>query len=433
MQARGQTQNGLARRAPIGDWWRNDAAGAELRPVSAVRQASLQLSEHRLPPLTLAIVGCGPAGLAAALFLHRQGHGVTLFERFDVPRPLGSGLMIQPTGRRVLAELGLADDLIKASARIYRLHGVAHDGRVALDVRYDALRDADAYGLGVHRATLFGLLFDAVRGAGVAVETGRTLIEAPLLAGGKRRLVFADGTGSGPFDLVVDASGVRSPLAGAIPEPLVYGALWTSLDLTGAEFPADVLSQRYRRASAMAGVMPMDGGRAAFFWSLKRGAFQAWRAAPLDAWKDDVRALWPQTEPLLAQIPSHDALTFATYHHRMHRPAAEPGLIRIGDAWRAASPQLGQGANMALLDALALGLAMERAKDVTEALGRAVALRRLQTEIYQALSFVFTPFYQGDSRALPWLRDRLLPVLAATTPVRRLLAAMVAGSLGTPL
>lgn len=48
--------------------------------------------------LDIAIAGCGPCGLAAALLLHRAGHHVTLFERFDTPRPIGSGLMLQPTG-----------------------------------------------------------------------------------------------------------------------------------------------------------------------------------------------------------------------------------------------------------------------------------------------------------------------------------------------
>ncbi len=62
--------------------------------------------------LHIAIAGCGPAGLATALLLHRDGHHVTLFERFDTPRAVGSGLMIQPTGFAVLRELGLADALL---------------------------------------------------------------------------------------------------------------------------------------------------------------------------------------------------------------------------------------------------------------------------------------------------------------------------------
>ena len=42
----------------------------------------------------IAIAGAGPAGLAAALYLKRAGHKVTIFERFDAPKPVGSGLIL---------------------------------------------------------------------------------------------------------------------------------------------------------------------------------------------------------------------------------------------------------------------------------------------------------------------------------------------------
>ena len=43
--------------------------------------------------LRIAIVGAGPAGLAAALLLSRDGHRVEILEKFDAPKPLGSGLI----------------------------------------------------------------------------------------------------------------------------------------------------------------------------------------------------------------------------------------------------------------------------------------------------------------------------------------------------
>ena len=82
----------------------------------------------------IAIAGCGPCGLAAALLLARDGHRPVLFERFDAPRPIGSGLMIQPTGLAVLAELGLADRVLASGSRIDRLFGRAGE-RTVLDVR----------------------------------------------------------------------------------------------------------------------------------------------------------------------------------------------------------------------------------------------------------------------------------------------------------
>src|SRR5688572_32880725 len=90
--------------------------------------------------LDIAICGCGPAGLAAATLLRRVGHRVRIFERFAIPRAVGSGLILQPTGLGVLAEMGLARELITLGARIDRLFGrVLPSNRVVLDVRYSAL------------------------------------------------------------------------------------------------------------------------------------------------------------------------------------------------------------------------------------------------------------------------------------------------------
>ena len=58
--------------------------------------------------MDIAVVGAGPGGLSTALFLSRAGHRVTIFERFSTPHPVGSGLMLQPTGLAVLDALGCA-------------------------------------------------------------------------------------------------------------------------------------------------------------------------------------------------------------------------------------------------------------------------------------------------------------------------------------
>jgi len=84
----------------------------------------------------IAIAGCGPAGLAAALMLDAQGHGVTLFDQFDEARPVGSGLMIQPTGLAVLDRLGLADEIVARGAPIEALLGIEASGKVVLDAPY---------------------------------------------------------------------------------------------------------------------------------------------------------------------------------------------------------------------------------------------------------------------------------------------------------
>lgn len=370
--------------------------------------------------MRIAIAGCGIAGMAAALLLYRDGHDVTLFERFAAPQPVGSGLMLQPTGQAVLDQLGLLKGAIARGARIERLVGETPRGRTVLDVRYAAL-GGRAFGIGIHRASLFELLHDAVLAAGIPIERGRAV-------SGTRegRLVF-EADESARFDLIVDALGARSVLVGEPARPLAYGALWASLDWRDG-FDPSALQQRYRAASVMAGVLPIGEGQAAFFWSLRGDRLETWRAAGLAAWKADVAALWPATIPLLVQIISPDQLTFAHYAHRTLAWPVTPGMIHIGDAWHSTSPQLGQGANMALLDAWALAMA-QRAGDPA----LLVRLRRGHVRLYQAMSAAFTPVYQSDGRMLPALRDWLVGPLSKLWPATALQAAMVSGTVGWPL
>lgn len=384
--------------------------------------------------LNVAIAGCGPAGMAAALLLHRDGHRVVVFERFGTPRPVGSGIILQPTGMAVLRALGLATRVEAEGARIDRLFGRS-GGATVLDVRYAAL--GGGHGLGIHRATLFSALYDAVRAEGIPVETDRVL--QSISEGERRTLAFEDGAAAGPFDLVVDALGAQSRLA-APGRPLAYGALWASLDWPeGEDFEANALQQRYRAASVMAGVLPIGTPpgavrpQAAFFWSLRQDALEAWRAGGLKAWKDQALALWPQTAPLLEQVHDAAQLTFARYAHRTDPEPIQAGLIRIGDAWHSTSPQLGQGANMALLDAWALAMALRGPGGLAEGLERAVSLRRGHVRLYQAMSWLFTPVYQSDGQVIPWLRDKVAGPLSRVWPAPPLLAAMVAGLVGDPL
>lgn len=389
--------------------------------------------------LDVGIVGAGPAGLALALYLQRDGHRPVLFERFDAARPVGSGLILQPTGQAVLQDLGLWDAILALGAPLDALSGRdAQSGREVLAVRYADGRTG-ARGLGLHRAALFGVLHQAVLEAGIEIVTGCTVTGR---AEGKL-LTIASGE-PGPFDLVVDASGARSLLRGGErlgpePRPLAFGALWGTTAWIEDGFDRRALQQRYRRASIMAGVLPIgrtsqSGAElAAIFWSLKPDGIETLHRRGLEAWKADVLSVWPEMAPHLAQLADWDALSLARYgHHALRRPAAE-GFALVGDAAHSASPQLGQGANMALLDARALLLALRESDSVADALDRYVRLRSAHVRLYGLLSAWLTPFYQSDSLLLPILRDVLIASAARVPPTPRLLTALVSGTLLDPL
>jgi 2-polyprenyl-6-methoxyphenol hydroxylase-like FAD-dependent oxidoreductase len=382
--------------------------------------------------LDIAIAGCGVAGLACATLLRRQGARVVVYDKLGTPQPIGSGLILQPVGLQVLDAVGVGERIRELGAPIARLYGKS-GARVVLDVRYAARGDGAPCGVGVHRGALFQTLLDAARQAGAEIESGREIVGA-----GAGRLRFAGGAESPRFDLLIDALGMRSPLSRPPQAPLPFGALWANLAWRGG-FDQSALEQRYEAARKMVGVLPVGRlpgsaeSQAAFFWSLKHADRAAWEARGLDAWKDEVLALWPETAPLLGQIERRDDLVFATYAHRTMREPLSRDCVHVGDSWHCASPQLGQGANMALLDALALASALERQGDLATALGEYARLRIWHIQLYQFASWLFTPAYQSDSAAIAWFRDWVMSPLSRIPPAPAILAALVAGQLGAPL
>jgi 2-polyprenyl-6-methoxyphenol hydroxylase-like FAD-dependent oxidoreductase len=394
-------------------------------------------------PLEIAVAGAGPAGLAAALALARKGHKVVVFDQFDEPRPLGSGLILQPTGLAVLDRLGLGARLRALGCRLDRLYGRAcGSGRIVLDVNYAALGDG-SHGVAVHRAALFSVLYDSIKDEGIPVEPRCRIAGLDRASGGRPRLRTHGGRFFGPFDLIVDALGSRSELineaaAPVVRRPLSYGAIWASLPWPGLPFEPNALEQRYDKASVMIGVLPIgrqsEGSEqlAAFFWSLKTHEHAKWQHAGLDPWKAQVRRLWPETHTLLDMIDRREQMVLAAYgHHTLPLPYGHR-IVAIGDSAHSTSPQLGQGANMALIDVAALATALADERSLEQALPAYAKLRRLHVRLYQGLSRVFTPFYQSDSVILPFARDWLVAPGSRIPGVPKLLAKTVAGMIGDP-
>ena len=377
----------------------------------------------------IAITGAGIGGLAAATFLAKDGHDVTLFERFPAPKPLGSGLVVQPVGLAVLDALGAGDEARALGAPLTRMLG--HSGRrVALDV---ANRPHQP-GLAMHRAALFHTLWQAAQAQGITPLTGHTALsttETPTAIH-----LTTDRGEYGPFDLIIDASGAGSRLSPLTARPLPFGAVWAHVPWPTTELPPTELRQRYHRASRMAGILPIGRlpgdptPRAAVFWSLSTAELDAWPDRDLTSWKSEVATFWPALNPFLDALTDKAQLTPARYSHgTLRRPHANR-LIHIGDAAHRASPQLGQGANMALLDAQALAHALRQ--PLAEALPAYHRARRWHLALYQSLSAAFTPQYQSHSRALPFLRDHILSPLSRLWPLPRILSALVSGDLIPP-
>ncbi|GHA51694.1 glutamate synthase [Amylibacter ulvae] len=386
--------------------------------------------------MKIAIVGCGIGGLASAIMLQEQGHELTVFDQFETSAPVGSGLVIQPVGQRVLSSLGVLHHAIDAGAKIF--HMLGHEtkrNRAVLNVAYGAKGGAD-FGLAIHRAALFDILWKRANAIGVAIANGHKAIHSTASDIG-RMVTFEHGTTVGPFDLVIDAAGANSPLSPLVARDLSYGAIWGTVDWpNGTSLAQDELRQKYHRAKNMIGILPLgtmpndNTPKAALFWSLPRNGYNTWKQNLLSQWQNDAIALWPEIEPFVSQIKSHDDMTMAKYSHGTLRRPYSDRLVHVGDATHRASPQLGQGANMALLDAYAMAESL-RTKP-SNALENYARARKWHAGIYQAMSWAFTPMYQSDSRLLPILRDYLLAPASVVPPVPQILTKLVCGSLVNP-
>ncbi|MGJ8626612.1 MAG: FAD-dependent oxidoreductase [Sulfitobacter sp.] len=388
--------------------------------------------------MKIAICGCGIGGISTAILARRAGFDVTLFDQFDAPEPVGSGLVIQPVGLRVLEQLGAAEQALAKGAKGFHMIGhEAHSGRTVLDVSYGPTGGKN-FGLGIHRASLFAALMDVATADGIKVTPGHRLVSTTI--DGQGRVVsFANGATLGAYDLVVDATGARSVISPLVSRSLPYGAIWGTVDWPKeCSLKYDRLQQRYRRASNMIGVLPIgtlpneEKRKAALFWSLPRTEMKTWQDTPIEMWRHAANKLWPELAPFTNQITDHAQMTPAVYTHgSLHRPY-DACLVHIGDAAHRASPQLGQGANMALLDASALVHCLA-VLPVDQALPKYAKARRWHTNAYQMMSWAFTPMYQSNSRVLPIARDYVLGPLSKVPPVPAILSSLVKGTLINPM
>lgn len=385
---------------------------------------------------SVGVIGCGTAGAAVAILLARRGCEVTVLERVTVPGPVGAGILLQPTGQVVLAHLGLLDAVAVRSSRIDRLWFRTPAGRTVVDLRYAAV-DPRWFGLGVHRGVLFEALHAvACAEPGVTVRAGVD-VRALRRDGARTHAVTADGDEHGPFDLLVIADGAVSELrahAGETTRDVAYpwGALWFVAEDRERVFTRE-LYQVAVRARRLYGVLPTGLGPrgdvpvVSLFWSLAARELDAWRAGDLDAWKAEVRALDPRIDGVLDQIRDPAQVTFARYRDVTMRRWCDRGVVFIGDAAHATSPQLGQGANLALADALVLADAIAAHPSIDACLDAYVAARRHHLRYYQRMTRWLTPFFQSSSSVLAWLRDWTFPLANAVPPLRDLMIATMAG------
>lgn len=337
------------------------------------------------------IVGGNFAGLSAAIALNRVGIEVAVFERANVLRGIDAGVVLQITAMKALKKMGLLEQVSGITGHpIKAIELKSPNGKLLATIPQSHVgMDLGTPGFVVHRAELLDVLASEVEGMGivhlnancVGFEQDKEGIIVQFEDGREERgiaLIGADGINSI----------VRKISLGN--EPLRYSGYtaWRAMpSFTNVAIDPNILQQASGR-ELLFGIYP---GKNKVYWF-------AGKRTPADGKDDSVgrkRELLDLFKgwfaPIEALIEATDESSILRNDVYDRRPVDHWGTGRLtltGDAAHPTTPTLGQGAGMAIEDAVVLAKELAMVQDLSDFASVENALRAYERNRMQRTAFI---------------------------------------------
>jgi 2-polyprenyl-6-methoxyphenol hydroxylase-like FAD-dependent oxidoreductase len=323
-------------------------------------------------PSRILIVGGGIAGLALARALRQQGLVSEIIERAASWPASGTGLYLPGNGVRALDALGLADKVLARAVCMSQQRILDHAGRQLAKIDVAKLWKPVGPCVGIARGDLHRILLE---GTGVRIRLGTTLATLSQ-ENDAVNVAFTDGS-TGTYDLVVGADGIRSSI-----RQLVFGGIHPhQLGQVSWRFLVDHCGA-VKTWTAMLGarqaflLMPVGSNRLYCYADLLTFATHD----PTNGDLFQFRALFTGfAEPvmtILSELESFHSIHFSPIEEIVVDRCVRGRVVLIGDAAHAMSPNMAEGASMALEDALVLSRMLTTEDSPAEALSAFSERRR---------------------------------------------------------
>jgi len=333
--------------------------------------------------LTVAVIGGGIGGAAAALALLQRGFDVHVYEQTRAIREVGAGIVLTPNVTRLLQQLGLGPDLEKRGIALAAWRQRRwDDGRTLLCTPLDTSGRVPTF-YTVHRADLLSMLTGRLRPERVHIDHRL----AGLTDRGERvDMEFANGA-TASADIVVGADGIHSTVRGILfgAEQPSYTGCVAYRGLVPVERIADLdlppESQLWMGPGKHFVHYPVSAGRLVNFACLID--HEAWTK---ESWnergevKDAVAAYegWhPQVRALIGAVD--ETFIWGLFDRAPLTRWSVNRVTLLGDACHPMLPFMAQGAAQAIEDGAALAAVLSAADDVPAALRRYESLRLPRT------------------------------------------------------